>query len=486
MSRLMSVSFTEQAVIERRKTVTRRKGWTFLKPGDRLTLCRKVMGRKGAPLVRLAEVEVVDVRRQRLDLLVPKPLSTALGPTGRPPASASSPHDRRPTMSDKTKIEWTDATWNPVTGCTKISEGCDHCYIDRTPPFRIEGRQFVLHCPRCAGHGIIDAAQHACPDCTDGTVRGATVGATTGVRLHPERLDQPLRWQRPRRVFVNSLSDLFHADVPDEFIARVFAVMAYAYQHTFQVLTKRPARMRSLLRSQAFLDLVSDRLTDMISDGVHLRGVPLRVEQLSGRRGDNLWHPGRWPLPNVWLGTSVENQRWADIRIPQLMETPAAVRFLSCEPLLGPVDLTGSGTAQTYWLTGRPGWGPEEVVGNGYVVQPLTIAPSLDWVIVGGESGPGARPMHLDWARSLRDQCTGAGIAFHFKQWGEWAPYGVGAGSAYNEHPYRYIGDPITSPPWDDRLPGRRVVKRVGKRAAGRELDGRTWDEYPAARQERP
>lgn len=291
-----------------------------------------------------------------------------------------------------TKIEWTDETWNPVTGCTKVSEGCDHCYIERTPPFRMAGRKFL-------------------------PMVGPEVGKTTGVQLHPERLDRPLTWRKPRRVFVNSLSDLFHNDVPDDYIARVFAVMALAPQHTFQILTKRPGRMRSLLNSPNFRVSVDEAIRGRVA-----ASAPARV-----------WYA----LPNVWLGVSVENQKWADIRIPQLLETPAAIRFLSCEPLLGSVDL--------------------------FARSSIDRDPGLDWVICGGESGPGARPMHPDWARSLRDQCTESGTPFHFKQWGEWAP-----ASEFANHRRHYFDD-------------GQMVARYGKHIAGRELDGRTWDEYPGS-----
>ena len=169
-------------------------------------------------------------------------------------------------MSDKTKIEWADATWNPVTGCTKVSPGCDHCYIDRTPPFRIAGRTFD----------------------------GPGAGATTGVLLHPERLDQPLRWQRPRRVCVNSLSDLFHDEVPDEYIARVWAVMALAPQHRFMVLTKRHGRMRSLLSSPSFPELVTVWMWRLQSGGALRRTRPHSVMPM--------------PLPNVWIGVTVEDE----------------------------------------------------------------------------------------------------------------------------------------------------------------------------------
>ena len=206
-------------------------------------------------------------------------------------------------MSDKTKIEWTDATWNPVTGCTMVSPGCDHCYAET-----------IAH--RFAGTA-------AYPD-------------GFAVTLRPERLDQPLRWRRPRRVFVNSMSDLFHKDVPDEYIACIWAVMALAPQHTFQVLTKRHGRMRSLLDDDGFIQRVWNEM-----DGFLPRAK----------------HPdeSRWPLPNVWLGVSVEDQQRADLRIPALLDTPAAVRFLSCEPLLRPVDLNACLLYTSSEPTRRPG-----------------------------------------------------------------------------------------------------------------------------------
>lgn len=329
-------------------------------------------------------------------------------------------------MSDKTKIEWTDATWNPVTGCTKVSEGCDHCYAET-----------IAH--RFAGTA-------AYPNGFD-------------VTLRPERLDQPLRWRRPRRIFVNSMSDLFHADVPDEYIARVFAVMALAPQHTFQVLTKRPGRMRSLLSSDGF-----DQEVDHQIHGLWMTG---RITWQHAAEVAPL------PLPNVWLGTSVESQKWADVRIPQLLSTPAAVRFLSCEPLLGPVDLSaylppvavfchGEGSPEFGRVLGRAAARHLASVES----RPEPTWP--DWVIVGGESGSHARPMHPDWARSLRDQCLTAGIAFHFKQWGEWltGPAAIWLDPNRTPREIRHFADGL-------------AAGRVGKRAAGRMLDGRTWDEYP-------
>jgi protein gp37 len=267
-----------------------------------------------------------------------------------------------------THIQWTDETWNVVTGCTRVSPGCEHCYIERTPPFRMQGRRFS----------------------------GPEIGATTGVRLHPDRLEMPLHWRKPRRVFVCSLADLFHQDVPDEFIAELWAVMSMAPQHTFQVLTKRPARMRAVVSSAMF------KL--MVNAARMRRGVSVLPDS---RQPDDTY---AWPLRNVWLGVSVENQRYADERIPLLLDTPAAVRFISAEPLLGPVDLS---------LMLRPVYG-------GHRTDVFLARPGIDWVIVGGESGPGARPMHPQWARDLRDQCRTAGVAFFCKQMGAWRPVGPG------------------------------------------------------------
>jgi protein gp37 len=302
-------------------------------------------------------------------------------------------------MSDKTGIEWTDSTWNPVTGCTEVSPGCDHCYA----------KTFAERWRGIPGHYF----EHG-----------------FDVQLRPDKLELPLRWRKPRRIFVNSMSDLFHDDVPDDYIGKAWEVMSRCPQHTFQILTKRHGRMRSLLKASTF-------------------NSP--------------------PLPNVWLGVSAENQQWADIRIPALLDTPAAVRFISAEPLLGPIDLTR-------WLNG--GFG--------------TVAPAdIDWVIVGGESGRGARPMHPGWARSLRDECDAAGVPFLFKQRGEWTwnepgqfrlpakpltnnvavMHPAGMTAMTKDNPF----DPFERghPNWYTR------IERVGKRRAGRELDGRTWDQYP-------
>ena len=278
-------------------------------------------------------------------------------------------------MAANTSIEWTDATWNPIVGCSVVSPGCTNCYAMKMAA-RIE---------RCG------TAPHYA-----GTTHASKAGAvwTGRVSLAPAHiLTHPLRWNRARKIFVNSMGDLFHESVPDEWIDRVFAVMALAPQHTFQVLTKRSKRQREYMTPARATAVGMEALgltfeayardhRSMVGDGVMLEG--------------DICHLKVWPLPNVWLGVSVEDQARADERIPDLLATPAAVRFVSAEPLLGPVDLT--------WL--KP---------TINALSPINH-PSLDWVIAGGESGPAARPMHPDWVRALRDQCAAAGTAFFYKQ----------------------------------------------------------------------
>lgn len=312
-------------------------------------------------------------------------------------------------MSAKTGIEWTDATWNPVTGCTEVSPGCDHCYA----------KNFAERFRGTPGHYF----EHG-----------------FDVQLRPDKLDLPLRWRKPKRIFVNSMSDLFHDAVPDEYIVRVFAVMKKASQHTFQVLTKRHARMRALLSSEDFRESV------FAWSGVG-------QHQPSGR----LEHYRTWPLSNVWLGVSTENQQWAGIRIPALLDTPAAVRFISAEPLLGAIDFRRVPRFNRIGLD-LSNW----------------------WVIVGGESGPGARPMHPDWARALRDQCQAAGVPFLFKQWGEWAPIDP---DAVTGKPTVFFGRDGEGTHYSHRhRDGVATLARVGKKAAGRQLDGQTWDQPPVSK----
>jgi protein gp37 len=359
-------------------------------------------------------------------------------------------------MADKSSIEWTDATWNPITGCTKVSPGCDHCYAERIVE-RFKGK-----------------------------------GAFENVTLNEERLDAPLRWRKPRRVFVNSMSDLFHDSVPDEYIAKVFAVMALSPRHTFQVLTKRHARMRSLLGAHGFWAQVGLAALDLREIWLPAAGVSLDAHA----------------LPNVWLGVSVEDQKWADIRVPALLDTPAAVRFLSCEPLLGPVNIwrwiegadpdaecLTCGTEEFSDTDSHPVLNEENEQTGEWCDGPIRpYNRNLHWVIVGGESGPGARPMHPDWARSLRDQCGAAGVPFFFKQWGNWAPWATHF-AADREEQGRWdtyvnldgtTGEFAISEDHDratnftgDLKPGNTAVTRMGKHDAGRELDGSTHDGYP-------
>lgn len=294
-------------------------------------------------------------------------------------------------MSTGTSIEWTESTWNPTTGCDRVSKGCDHCYA-------------LTLAKRLKAMG---SAKYQ----TDGDPN--TSGPGFGVAVHPDSLDTPLRWRKPRRVFVDSMGDLFHDEVPDEFIAQVFVVMGLARRHTFQVLTKRHARMRSLLSGH---DRWNNLLTEALARVVDHVDAPFPAVDVDRV---NAWLQAREfpaaplpPLPNVWLGVSVETQQWADIRIPALLDTPAAVRWLSCEPLLGPVNI---------WIATTP-------------FDPARI----DWVVAGGESGDDARPVNLGWVRGLRDECQQAEVPFLFKQVGGRTP-----------------------------------------KAGGRELDGRTWDQYP-------
>jgi protein gp37 len=308
-------------------------------------------------------------------------------------------------MSTATRIEWTrgddgsaGATWNPVTGCDRISPGCQHCYA-LTLAKRLQAM----------GQAKYQA---------DG--RPPTSGPGFGVTIHPQALGEPLRWRRPRRIFVCSMADLFHARVPDAFIARVFAVMVATPQHTYQVLTKRPGRMARLLATDAF--------GDQVFHNAAAYGVAVLT----------------WPLPNVWLGTSVEDQQRADQRIPKLLAAPATIRFLSCEPLLGPIDLTP-------WLACHCPDGPASMpVGCAECAHPANLrlgpehATPLDWIIAGGESGPGHRPVDPGWVRRLRDQAVAAGVAFFFKQWGGRTPKAGGRlldGCTWDQYPRRHEGD---------------------------------------------
>lgn len=278
-------------------------------------------------------------------------------------------------------IEWTDQTWNPVTGCDRVSPGCANCYA-----LTMARRLKAMGQPGYQRDG------------------GRASGPGFGVTLHPEKLDEPLRWRKPRRVFVNSMSDLFHEEVPFEFIAEVFDVMTAADRHTFQVLTKRPERALAFWRWCLSYEAT---LPDLF-------GMSLSV--------------GRSPMlpPNVWLGVSVENARFT-WRADTLRQIPAAVRFISAEPLLGSLFDPIRCVACREGVPRSLVWGCADAYIHNYGGEPGTIAPctsksgpldltGIDWIIAGAESGHGARPMDEDWVREIRDACQAAGVAFFYKQ----------------------------------------------------------------------
>lgn len=362
-------------------------------------------------------------------------------------------------MTQSTPIEWTDATWNPVRGCARVSAGCMNCYAERVAArFSGQGQPY------------------------EGLVTRTTQGPKWNgeVRTYTELLDQPLRWTRPRRIFVNSMSDLFHPDVPFKFIADVFAVMSCTTRHTYQILTKRPARMLAFFEWLATNNVHATR--ERLLSCWHRRVAEpfLWPDKVDAFRVWPDWTPAKnnrggydncgpiWPLENVWLGVSVENQATADERIPLLLETPAAVRWISAEPLLEPVSIFNPITGDL-----------EHSSGDNYNPG------SIDWVVAGGESGPGARPTHPDWIRSLRDQCANAhgGVPFFFKQWGEWAPdncQGPNHWQHLEKRWARWTANGFTFEDPDKWPDDDNLLFRLGKKNAGRLLDGRTHDEYPA------
>lgn len=305
-----------------------------------------------------------------------------------------------------TTIEWTrgdDGTdgkvWNPVVGCSRVSAGCQHCYAER-----------VAH------RGMQDAHKGL-------TVLGAKGPRWTGeVRTLPARLGEPLRWRKPRRVFVNSMSDLFHESVPFEFIAAVFGVMALTPQHTYQVLTKRPKRMLEFFEwvaRQTYGDLPYNRDPQEYASpqSAMMGALVCHPGPLPGWDADDGEELGRalgavqWPLPNVWLGVSVEDQATADARIPLLLECPAAVRWVSYEPALGAIDFTHIGGGDELGLT-------YDALRGRYEGNDTTGGSHLDWIVVGGESGPGARPYDVAWARNVITQGRETGVPVFHKQLG--------------------------------------------------------------------
>ena len=269
-------------------------------------------------------------------------------------------------MGDRTGIEWTEATWNPLRGCSRVSEGCRNCYAEAVAS-------------RFSGEGMP----------YEGLARK---GKWTGkIRFVQEALDRPLRWRRPRRIFVNSMSDLFHEQVHDAWIAAIFAVMFLAGQHTYQILTKRPERMREWMRWLIAQPDSADVLLGTLGDF----GVDAGIRNAA---------MGPWPKPHIWLGVSVEDQATADERIPVLLETPAALRWVSYEPALGPVDFKPR-PEPSMCLLEHPHAGPCRRSG-------------LDWIVVGGESGSRARPFNVKWGIDVVGQAVLAGVPVFVKQLG--------------------------------------------------------------------
>ncbi|EKR82526.1 phage protein Gp37/Gp68 [Leptospira interrogans serovar Medanensis str. L0448] len=277
------------------------------------------------------------------------------------------------------KIEWTDHTWNPVTGCTKVSAGCRNCYAET-----ISKRKFGEWKDR-------DFSE---------------------VALKYNKLFEPFSIRKPSKIFVNSMSDLFHDDVPDSFIDRIFGVMALNPKHTFQVLTKRPERMLEYLTTEDRAGEIGDVAYSFVESNRQTRSIKMPHESTDKWSG-----LVEWPLPNVWLGVSVEDQETADERIPFLMEAPAKIKFISAEPLLGEIDLTNLETEDYGTVNALKG--NLDILSMGYYEDIWGTLSPIDWVIAGGESGPNARLVRPNWIRNLRDQCTDADVPFFFKQWGD-------------------------------------------------------------------
>lgn len=330
-------------------------------------------------------------------------------------------------MAENSKIEWTEATWNPMAGCSIVSPGCHNCYAMRT------------------AYRLAAMGQKKYQGTTE--KKNGRILWTGKINTDESALSIPLKKKKPTTWFVNSMSDLFHESVPFDYIDKVFAVMALCPQHTFQVLTKRPERMAEYMNLGRFWQKV------LVFFSTHP------------------FNPTEFPLPNVFLGTSCEDQQRADKRIPHLLRCPAAVKFVSAEPLLGGIDLVPYMGGATYQCSCGFHRTENEMVYTGVggyscveCREWCLRGPTLDWVIAGGESGPSARPMHPDWVRSIRDQCVDTGTAFFFKQWGAWEP--AGSRGTYCFNPGESIHDLAT-------------MNRVGKKKAGRLLDGREWNELP-------
>jgi protein gp37 len=341
-------------------------------------------------------------------------------------------------MADRSKIEWTDASWNPIrargkeTGkigwhCEHVSPGCAHCYAESINQRLGTGLEFK---PGHQNSGEIE------------------------IFLDENMLTRPLRWRKPRKIFIGSMTDLFARFVTKEMLDRIFTVIALTPQHTYQVVTKRADRMRDYC-VRTSRNTINGHIWSML-------GTP---EGSKIKRSGN-WQVN-WPLPNVWLGVSAERQDEADERIPLLLQAPAAVRFVSLEPLLGPINLASINHCG--------------VVSGHSALHDRGLG-QLDWVIVGGESGPGARSMHPEWARSLRDQCAAASVPFFFKQWGEWIPSDPQSACGNPRSGWMPLrGNAKRSYPKEELYPenGAAFVEPVGKAKAGRLLDGVEHNGFP-------
>ncbi len=351
------------------------------------------------------------------------------------------------------KIEWTGKTWNPTTGCNKVSAGCKNCYAE------IMHRRLMKMQPDKYSRPFLD-----------------------GAFPYEKHLTEPFKWKKGTRVFVNSMSDLFHENISFEYIDRVFIVMAMNPQHTFQILTKRPERMVEYFKTRKDESEWWDHVKSPVWEFAmqlpdNNKGMPKgwffdTTTDADGLKDTDLIYEGPWPLPNVWLGTSCEDQAMADERIPFLLQVPAAVRFLSCEPLLGPIDLKlFRGEVLKHKLD--------------HLADGKGKTTSLHWVIAGGESGHHARPCHPQWVRDLRDQSVASGIKFFFKQWGQYRP----VGDIFEDPTYEYSKEKRK----DMQSNVKEVVHhinggitglvvnmaKVGKHKSGRMLDGVEWNEYP-------
>jgi len=330
-------------------------------------------------------------------------------------------------MGKKTKIEWTDATWNPIRGCSRVSEGCRNCYAESVAArFSDPGQPY---------HGLAEFVTIG-----QGTAKERQEARWTGkVAFVKEHLQDPLRWQKPSRIFVNSMSDLFHAAVEEAWIWKIFGVMALSQRHTFQILTKRPARMLSILHG--------------VDPAAAYSGISMLFDEVGAHPTCDMTRA--WPLPNVWLGVSVEDQKTANERLPLLVQTPAAVRWVSYEPALGPIDWKEALPKQE-WLC------------------------ALNWIVAGGESGTNARPMAPDWARSTRQFCKDYQIPFFFKQWGEWGQRELV--HVEKRHCIAVDGKPVFTRDLGACIQHSKdgnYLEHVGKKEAGHKLDGKEYREFP-------